>query len=319
MVKIAFFGTPAFAVPTLLALLASGHRVVVVVTQPDRPRGRGQRVGAPPAKQAALAHGVPVLQPERLRDTAFLQALGQYGVDLAVVVAYGRVLPAELLALPSLGFLNVHASLLPRYRGAAPVHRAILAGESETGVTIMRVVQALDAGPILASDVRRIGPDETSDEVERDLARRGASLLLETVEAFKEGSAHERPQDERVATYAPRLVKRDGLIDWSRPARRIHDQVRGVWPWPHAYTYLGGERLQILRTAVTDLATHARHPGDVFEARGDGLLVAAGDGMALRMLEVQPAGRRAMPMRDFLAGHHVVSDARFLPNPSSSP
>ena len=318
MVKVAFFGTPAFAVPTLLALLASGHRVVAAVTQPDRPRGRGQRVGALPAKQAALDLGVPVLQPERLRDAAFLHALRRYGVDLAVVVAYGRVLPGEVLTLPSLGFLNVHASLLPRYRGAAPVHRAILAGEPETGVTVMRVVEALDAGPILASDVRHIGSDETSDEVELDLACRGASLLVETIKALVEGRAQERPQDDRVATYAPRLVKRDGLIDWSRPARRIHDQVRGLWPWPHAFTYLGGERLQILRTSVTDLATDARHPGDVVEAHGDRLLIAAGDGVALRVLVVQPAGRRAMDARDFLAGHRVATDARCLPNPSSS-
>ena len=318
MVRVAFFGTPAFAVPSLDTLLGSSHGVVCVITQPDRPSGRGQHVSAPPVKQRALEHNVPVLQPDRLIDPVFREAFARYEVDFGVVVAYGRILPADLLAEPRRGFLNVHASLLPRYRGASPVQRAVLAGEVETGVTIMRVVPALDAGPILATTARTIGPDETSEEVERDLATRGAALLLETLDAVAEDRSCEYPQDDRLATYAPRLVRQDGLIDWSLPARRIHDQVRGFWPWPHAFTYLADERLVVLRTSVTGVATPSRRPGAVVEAHGDRFLVAAGDGVALRLLHVQPAGRRAMNARDYLAGHRVAADTQCQTGPDRS-
>jgi methionyl-tRNA formyltransferase len=223
--RIVFFGTPEFAVPTLDALLGSRHPVVGVVTQPDRPRGRGQKVSAAPIKARALAAALPVLQPERLKDPAFLDALAALRADLGVVAAYGKILTDALLAVPRLGMINVHASLLPRYRGAAPVHRAIIAGERETGVTIMRVVKALDAGPMLTTVRRPIGPDETSDEVERDLARLGAHLLVSATDALAAGSSEETPQDDRTATYAHRLTKEDGVIDWNWPAARLHDQI----------------------------------------------------------------------------------------------
>lgn len=311
--RVVFFGTPAFAVPTLARLLESSHRVVASVTQSDRPSGRGQRTHEPPVKQVARERGIPVLQPDRLKDPSALDALRAFAPDLGVVAAYGRILPDDLLHLPRLGMINVHASLLPKYRGAAPVHRAVMAGETETGVSIMRVIARLDAGPVLATARRAIGPDETSDEVERDLARLGATLLVETVDALAAGRARETPQDERLATYAPRLTKQDGLIDWHAPARAIHNQVRGLHPWPHAYTSLGGRRYVILRTAIADTSGGSAAPGRVVEARGDRLVVAAGDGAALAVVEIQPQDRRAMTAREFLAGHPVPVGAAFGP------
>lgn len=311
--RIAFFGTPAFAVPTLAALLASRHPVVGVVTQPDRPRGRGHKTVNAPVKDAALAAALPLLQPARLKDDDFLSALADWAPDLGVVAAYGRILTDRLLALPPLGMVNVHASLLPRYRGAAPVHRAVMAGEAETGVTIMRVVQALDAGPMLAARTRPIGVDETSAEVERDLAIIGASLLVPTVDALADGLSREIPQDDRDATYAARIVREDGVIDWSRPATELHNQVRGLHPWPHAFSFLGGRRVIVLRSRPIPQPT-ALVPGTIIEAAGDSLVVATGAG-ALAILSIQPEGRRPMPPRDFLAGHPTAARERFSPGP----
>jgi len=250
--RLAFFGTPQFGVPVLERLLEAGHAVAAVVTQPDRPRGRGYFVQESPVKRAAHAHGLEVWQPDRLKDEAFLARVRALELDLAVVAAYGKILPEALLAIPRRGFLNVHASLLPKYRGAAPVHRAILAGERETGVTIMRVVAELDAGPILARRPRPIGDEETSVEVEADLARLGADLLVEVLAELARGPVPETPQDPAQATYAPRLTRADSPIDWRRPARALHDQVRGLHPWPHASAALEGRRLLIHRTRVVE-------------------------------------------------------------------
>jgi methionyl-tRNA formyltransferase len=247
--RIVFFGTPQFAVPSLDALLsASPHQVVGVVTQPDRPRGRGQKVSDAPVKTRSLAAGLPVLQPARMKDPAFLEQLAALHADLGVVAAYGRILTDAILATPRLGMINVHASLLPRYRGAAPVHRAVIAGETATGVTIMRVVQALDAGGMISKEPRPIGPGETSDEVERDLASLGARLLVAVVDQIAQGTAQEQPQDEADATYAQRLTKDDGVIDWSWPAVHVHNLIRGLHPWPHAFSFLHGKRFILLRS-----------------------------------------------------------------------
>jgi len=310
--RIVFFGTPEFAVPTLEALLASRHPVVGVVTQPDRPRGRGQKTSDAPVKARALAAGVPILQPERMKDPAFMEALAALGADLGVVAAYGKILTDVVLAAPRLGMINVHASLLPGYRGAAPVHRAIIDGAVETGVTIMRVVKALDAGPMLATARRPIGPDETSDEVERDLACLGAPLLVATVDRLAAGGATETPQDEASATYAQRLKKEDGIIDWRLPASRLHNLVRGLHPWPHAFTFLRGARFIIHRTTVAD--TTAAAPGTILVAAGDHLVVATGDG-ALRVREIQAGGKRLMTAREFLAGHRLGPGDRFTAAP----
>jgi methionyl-tRNA formyltransferase len=307
--RVVFFGTPAFAVPTLDALLRSRHTVAGVVTQPDRPRGRGQKVSDAPIKHRAAEARLPILQPARLKDAAFLPALAALDADLGVVAAYGKILTDEVLATPRLGMINVHASLLPRYRGAAPVHRAILDGERETGVTIMRVVKALDAGPMLATVRRPIGPDETSDEVERALAQLGADLLVSTVEALAGGGVEEIPQDDTRTTYAHRLTKEDGIVDWTQPAVRLHNLVRGLHPWPHAYTFLEGRRF-ILLNATPVLEPADVPPGMVVSASGDDLRIATGDG-TLRILEIQAEGKRPVSPREFLAGHRLSPGDRF--------
>jgi methionyl-tRNA formyltransferase len=311
--RVVFFGTPAFAVPTLDALLASQHIVVGVVTQPDRPRGRGQRTTDAPVKARATEAALPTLQPAALKDPSFLAALSAFDADLGVVAAYGRILTDAVLAIPRLGLINVHASLLPKYRGAAPVHRAVMAGDSTTGVTIMRVVKALDAGPTFAFTRRDIGPDETSDEVERDLAQLGAPLLVESVDRLALADAPEQPQDDASATYAPRITKDDSLIAWSRPARDLHNQIRGLHPWPHAQTYLDGKRLILLRSSVTDESSDAA-PGTIVVARGDDLTVATGAGV-LRITMLQLEGRKPMTVREFLAGHPLTPGRRLTSGP----
>jgi methionyl-tRNA formyltransferase len=308
-VRIAFFGTPDFAVPTLNELLRSSHQVVVVVTQPDRPRGRGNRVSFSPVKQVALAHGIPVLQPEKLTRDAWEEELAGYEPDLGVVAAYGQILPDWLLAMPRLGLINVHASLLPRYRGASPIHRAVMNGDAETGVTIMRVVKALDAGAMLATVRVPIGPDDRTDEVERVLADTGARLLVETVDRMAAGPIREAPQDDTEATYAPRLKRDEGQIDWTRPAREIHNQVRGLHPWPHAFTFGPTGRLILHRSAVITASATAP-PGTIVVASvADGLRIATGDG-ALDVLELQAEGGRILPARAFLAGHALEAGSR---------
>jgi methionyl-tRNA formyltransferase len=319
--RIVFFGTPQFAVPTFEALLRSRHAIVGAVTRADRPRGRGQKISDAPVKARAVQAGVAVLQPEKLADAAFLDQLRALNADLGVVVAYGKILTDAVLAIPRLGLINVHASLLPKYRGAAPVHRAIIAGEAQTGVTIMRVVKALDAGPMLARSTWPIGADETSDVVEPDLAAIGARLLAETVEAIAAGVAREETQDDSQATYASRLTREDGVVDWTRPAARIHNQIRGLRPWPHAFTFHDGARLILLRSrpehdAADRMAgsTEDSRSGIILEAVGDRLTVATGDGV-LRLLEIQAEGKRPMAARDFLAGHRLASGDRLSAAP----
>jgi methionyl-tRNA formyltransferase len=311
--RVVFFGTPLFAVPTLDAILASSHTVAGVVTQPDKPRGRGQRPTDAPVKARAREHGLQILQPPTLRNPAFVEALAALGADIGVVAAYGKILTEAVLATPRLGMINVHASLLPKYRGAAPVHRAVLAGEPKTGVTIMRVVKALDAGAMLATGERPIGPNETSDEVERDLASLGAALLLQTLDRLARGPIDEVPQDDSLATYAHRLTKDDGIVDWSRTAVDIHNQVRGLHPWPHAFSYLAGERFILWRSLCSDDAT-AAEPGTVLAAHGDELKVATGRGV-LQITEIQAEGRRAVRTREFLAGRRLSPGLRFTMQP----
>jgi methionyl-tRNA formyltransferase len=307
--RIVFFGTPEFAVPTLHALLRSRHLVVGVVTQPDRPRGRGQKVVAAPVKMLALEHGLPVFQPDKLRDPAVAATLRGWKPDLGVVAAYGKLIPEDLLTLPRLGMINVHGSLLPRLRGAAPVHRAIIDGDTQTGITIMRVVKNLDAGDMFARATRPIGPDETADVVERDLAALGAPLLVAVVDQLAIGTAVEEPQDYMFATYASKITREDGAIDWTLPASFVHNRVRGLYPWPHAYTFLDGARLIIWRTRVLPEPT-AEPPGTVVAVTRDAIEVATGHGGRLAIDELQAEGRRPLPTRDFLAGHPIAAGAR---------
>lgn len=308
--RVVFLGTPQFAVPTLERLLASRHPVAGVVTQPDRPRGRGQKVTDAPVKALAVERGVPVVQPARLREPEVEATLRGWHPDLAVVAAYGKLIPDHLLTLPRLGTINVHASLLPKYRGAAPVHRAVMAGDTETGVTIMRVIRELDAGPTFASARRAIAPDETSVDVERGLASLGAGLLVDVVEEIAAGRAREVPQDDAQATYAPKITREEGRIEWTRPARQIHDQVRGLYPWPHAHTFVGGSRVIVLRTRVGPPVAYPPAPGTVLHASRDTLHVMAGDGRAVAIELVQPEGKRPMSARELLAGRPIASGTR---------
>jgi len=300
--RVAFFGTPAFAVPTLQHLIDSRHEVVVVVSQPDRPKGRGHKLQPTPTRAVADERGVQVLQPQRIRDEPFLRTLESLQIDLGVVAAYGKILPDDLLAIPRLGMINVHGSLLPAYRGAAPVHRAVIDGQRETGVTIMRVVRELDAGPMMAKVRHPIAPDDTSADVERALAALGAPLLVSVADALADGTATEERQDETQATYAPKIVKSEGAIDWSLPAARIHNLVRGLQPWPLVSVSIDGRRYLLHRTQRTE-ETAGVPGGTLVEADRDRLLVAGGDGRVLRILEIQPEGRRVMSAREFLAGH----------------
>jgi len=307
-----FFGTPAFAVPSLDRLVEAGHTVAAVVTQPDRPKGRGQRVVAPAVKTRALERGFTILQPTRPGDESTLDQLRSLRADLGIVAAYGKILPQPLLDVPRLGFVNVHASLLPRWRGAAPVHRAILAGDDETGVTIMRVVLALDAGPMLSRAATAIGPDETSTSLEARLAELGGRLLAETIDQFGAEAPRGEPQDERAATYAAKLERRDGVVNWDRPARSIHDQIRGLHPWPLAAARLRGSRLLLRRSLVATTPFPAGAPGAIVDLTDEAITVACARGH-IRLLEVQPEDRRPMTAGDFLHGYHAAIGDAFEP------
>lgn len=307
--RIVYFGTPEFAVPALRALIGSRHTMVALVSQPDRPKGRGQKIASTPTKQVAELAGMPVLQPTRLKDDAFHAALRSFAPDLGVVAAYGRIIPDAVLDIPRLGMINIHASLLPRYRGAAPVHRAVMNGDVETGVTIMRVVTALDAGPMFAVRAVPIGPDQTTPEVERTLAEIGAQLAVDVVEALSNGTAVEVPQNDAEATYAPKIERHEGTIDWTLPAGRIHNLVRGLQPWPLVSATLEASRCLVHRTALTGERTTAP-PATITTASHGTLALAAGDGRVLHILEIQPEGKRVMPVRDFLAGRRIEPGTR---------
>ena len=304
MVRIVFYGTPAFAVPTLEILLASDHEVVTVVTQPDRPRGRGRQLTYTPVKQYALDTGVPILQPERaqIRHSSFLTQLRSLNADLSVVAAYGRILPDPVLEAPRLGTINVHPSLLPKYRGAAPIHRAIMAGEHETGITIIRLVSEMDAGPMLGMASCEIRPDQTSNDVQTLLAGVGAQLLLETVDSMTAGVANETPQNHSEATFAPPLTREDGHIDWNASALEIHNLIRGLHPWPYAVTRYRETRYLVHRSKVVKHHGNSDLPGTIIEARADQLIVSTGSEHALAILKIQQEGRRPLETRAFLLG-----------------
>jgi methionyl-tRNA formyltransferase len=260
---------------------------------------------ATPTKELAVQHGIPVLQPTKLRDQAFLNDLSSLRTALGVVAAYGRILPEMVLRIPELGMINVHASLLPKYRGAAPIQRAVMHGDRETGVTIMRVVRELDAGPMIATVTRPIPSDATSADVERDLADAGARLLAEVVDRMAAGPVPETPQDDALATFAPKLEKSESPIDWRLPAQRIHDRVRGLQPWPMASTIVEGTRCLIHRTRVVDDPCDSG-PGVVITAEADAIAVAAGDRRAVDILQLQPEGKRVMSAREFLSGRRIA-------------
>jgi len=295
--RIVFAGTPDFAVPSLKACLTSAYAVCGVLTQPDRPAGRGRKVAGSPVKVVATERGISLLQPESLRSPEEQQKLRDLGADLIVVVAYGLILPRAVLDIPRLGCINVHASLLPRWRGAAPIQRAILAGDECTGVTIMQVEPKLDAGPIYLRKPCLIQPGETAGELHDRLAQLGAEALIETLTSLENGSAKPEAQDESLVTYAEKLNKQEALLDWTQPACLLERKVRAFNPWPVAETRLLGEPLRVWRAQVLPERSHAI-PGMVLPDRKT-WDVATGDGV-LRLLEVQLPGRRRVPAEDFL-------------------
>jgi methionyl-tRNA formyltransferase len=315
---IVFMGTPDFAVPSLTALLDHGENVVAVVTQPDRPKGRGRKLTAPPVKQLALDAGLPVLQPEKIRGQDFLAQLKDFQPDLIVVTAYGRILPGRLLNMPPLGTINVHGSLLPKYRGAAPVQWAILNGDSETGVTIMQMDEGMDTGDILLTRKIPIGPDDTAATLMTKLADLGGRALTAALGLLRDGKLAPTRQDENLATTAPPLVKTMGLVDWSKPAAEISCQIRGMDPWPTTYTSIAGKRFRLFRpTVIDDQAAIDRllkacpktdrpiEPGTLCRVESDGLIIATGKGF-LHVQEVQPEGSRRMTVGAYLSGHSLA-------------
>lgn len=304
--RIAFFGTPDFAVPSLQALLDGPDAVVGVVCQPDRPAGRGQKLQAPPVKQLAERHGLPVAQPVKLRTDDFPAQLAAWAPDLAVVAAYGRILPARVLATPRLGCINVHASLLPRYRGAAPIQWAILNGDAETGVTIMRMNERMDEGDMLLQRATPIGAEETYGALQARLAVLGAEALLEALAALHAGALTATPQEHARATLAPMISKEQGAIDWRQPAAVIARQVRGFNPWPSAYSTLHGKRVKIHAAR----AEEGRGEPGLVVAVGDRIRVATGAGM-LAIETLQLEGRKALAAGDFARGGGLAVGERF--------
>lgn len=301
--RIVFMGTPDFAVPSLEALLKSEDQVVGVVTQPDRPKGRGQEVIPSPVKVVCQREGIPVLQPLKMKDPAFLDALRQWKPDVIAVTAYGRILPPAILTLPPRGCINVHGSLLPKYRGAGPIQWAVIRGERETGITTMFMAEGMDTGDMLLRETVEIRPDDTAGTLAPRLAEVGGRLLVETLRRLKAGTLTPQPQDHAQATMAPLLKKEDGLIDWALTATEIANRVRGLSPWPGAYTYVNGERWTLWRVAVGDESQRA-DPGIVTKVTKDRVDVATGGG-TIQILDIQPSNSRRMTMAQYLAGHRL--------------
>ncbi|HOY08910.1 MAG TPA: methionyl-tRNA formyltransferase [Candidatus Omnitrophota bacterium] len=306
--KIVFFGSDDFAVTNLQALIQSGRRVMACVTPPDPEKGRGLRTSFPPVKACALEHEIPVFQPDSLEDGSFLRAIRGFQSDLFVVIAYGKVLPESLLSVPRLFSVNVHASLLPKYRGAAPINWAIINGERQTGVTVIKLSPCIDAGDILSQSRLDIEDADTAVTLREKLARLGAGLLNDTIQAVQSGQVQCVPQERKEATFAPKLTKQLGKIDWQHPAQRIHNLVRGLQPWPSAYTFYKGKLLKILETEV--VSGSAGTPGTVIGVVPAGFIVQTGDqGLCVR--KVHLASAKAMVAEDFVRGHRLDLGMRF--------
>ena len=308
--RVVFLGSGAFAIPSFEALIGAGHDVVALVTQPDREKGRGRALAPPPLKPVAEARGVPVHQPRRIREPAALETLRALAPDVQVVVAYGQILPRAVIDVPLRGTVNVHGSLLPRYRGAAPIQWAIVNGEAKTGVTTMLIDEGLDTGPTLLARSTPIDPEETAPELEARLSGLGAAVLIETLAGMAAGTLGPVPQDHARATLAPIIKKEDGRLDWSRPAQELARRVRGFHPWPGTFTSWQGQPLKVLRARVDGPGPSSR-PGEVVAVDKDGLVVGCGEGTRLRLLDVQPESRRPMGAAAFAAGARLGPGVRF--------
>uniref|UniRef100_A0A831XGM6 Methionyl-tRNA formyltransferase n=1 Tax=Geobacter metallireducens TaxID=28232 RepID=A0A831XGM6_GEOME len=304
--RIVFMGTPDFACPTLTRLIERGEDVIAVVTQPDRPKGRGQKLMPPPVKVIAEEHGIPVLQPLKVRAPEVVAQIRELNPDLIVVVAFGQILPQSLLDIPRYGCINIHASLLPRYRGAAPLNWCLINGETETGITTMMMDAGLDTGDMLVKRSIPIGPDEDAQSLHDRLSLLGADTIDETLDRLMAGTLTREKQDDSLTCYAPMLKKEDGLIDWTREPRQIKNLVRGFTPWPGAYTFLDNKTLKLFKVSV---AEEAGTPGEVIAAGKDGIVVACGSG-SIRIEELQLEGRKRLTAAEFLAGYRLEPGSR---------
>ena len=302
--RIVFMGTPDFAVPALKALVEAGHDVCGVFTQPDKPKNRGMKLQAPPVKEYAITQNIPVFQPLKMRDGEALAILQELSPELIVVAAYGKILPVDILELPPKGCINIHSSLLPKYRGSAPINWVILNGEDETGVSIQYMAEGVDTGDVIACSTTPISLEENAQQLYDRLAQMGAELICPVVTAIEQGTATRTPQDHAQASHAPMLSKELSPIDWTRSARQIHDQVRGLYPWPAAITEIDGIRCKIIRTTLTTDST-GKEPGSFVQADKKGLKVACGGGEVIEILELQPDGKKAMAATAFLLGHPI--------------
>ncbi|GJL58636.1 MAG: methionyl-tRNA formyltransferase [Nitrospirales bacterium] len=316
--RIVFMGTPAFAVPTLQQLLKTDFSVVGVVCQPDRPSGRGKKVQVGPVKALALSQNIPMVQPEKMKDPHLMETLRAWNPEVVVVAAYGRILPKPILDLPPKGCLNVHGSLLPKYRGAAPIQWAVIQGEVKTGVTIMLMDEGMDTGAILQQEEVAIGPEETSGELASRMAQVGGALLVRTLRGWVAGTMSPLPQNDSAATLAPILTKEDGLMYWDRPARTLANRIRGLLPWPGVYTFLEGERWGIWKAQVEDQEPDIRRiaddisqaPGTITAITKHAIRVKTGQG-SLNLLEIQPENKKRMHVADYVAGHRVTIGMTF--------
>ncbi len=308
--RIVFMGTPDFAVPALSALIEGPDRIVAVVTQPDRPRGRGKKQQPPPVKRCAEDAGLSVLQPTTIRGAEFHDRLEALHPDLTVVAAYGRILPEELLRVPQLGTINVHGSLLPRYRGAAPIQWAIINGDSRTGITIMQMDAGMDTGDILLQRQLDIGAEETAGELFPRMARLGGEALTAALDRLRRGELEAKKQDEALVTMAPPLTKEMGHLDWTKSARELHCLIRGLDPWPSAFVFFGEKRYRLFAPRVID-GNAAEQPGTICRADREGLLIATGSGYLL-IGEIQPDGRKRMTVQACLCGTSFPVGGRFI-------
>lgn len=307
--KIVFMGTPEFSVPGLRALVEAGHKVAAVVTQPDRQKGRGKAVQAPPVKEAAVEMGIPVLQPRRIRDEEWLPVLAAYHADLFVVIAFGQILPQTILDLPKYGCINVHASLLPKYRGAAPIQQCLIDGETKTGVTVMQMDAGLDTGDMLAKTEVAIDAGETGGSLHDKLSAVGARLLVDTLPRIKDGTVKREKQDDTKSCYAGMLKKELGAIDWRMDAAAIERLIRALNPWPSAYTGLGKKTLKLWEARVVENIEKAAAPGQILSVGRRSFTVAAGNG-ALEILSLQLEGKKRMDAESFLRGYPLEAGGR---------
>ena len=299
--KIIFFGSGAFGLPSLEALIAAKENLVAVITAPDKPKGRGLKLNETPIKEKALVHNLTVLQPEDTQEPAFRKTLSSLNPDLGILIAFGSILNKEIIALPKMGIINLHPSLLPKYRGSAPIPRAIIKGEEETGNTIIKIDEGVDSGEIISQKRVKIEMDDTAGSLSERMAKEGASLLLEAISLLKEGRAELKHQNEKEATFAPKLKKSDGLIDWRKEANEIYNLARGLSPWPSAYTFLKGKRLKIWETEIKE---EQGKPGEIISADENGILVGCKKG-SLLIKSLQLEGKKKMSASEFLRGHSL--------------